>query len=918
MGTLLAAAFVVLGLLAPLPSSAQDDAAGNQPEQALVAPKLERFVEAPFPSEALEHRVAGEVVLLLTIDPSGAVVDARVESGPGHGLDEAARAAALEFEFEPAYRGDQPITSRIRYRYQFALPRDSVANAESPPKESESPSDTASDTPQGERSKGALTGHVTLPDGDSPAVGSRVTLTGPDGSERVVRTDEGGRFSAEDLAPGRYDIRAQSAGLGTTSLTTEVLAGEETQIALRLEGDDDAAPIEVTVKGQSTGEQLQQSARAVEVVDTEEASKESADMGEVLAREEGIGVRRTGGLGSGTRFSLNGLTDKQIRFFLDGIPLEFAGYPGGIASVPVNLVERIDIYKGVVPVHLGADALGGAVELVTTDTPEDGGLRASYQFGSFNTHRTALSGHFVTDSGLYARADGFFDYATNDYDVDVEYTDVDNQLSTQTVPRFHDAYRSAGGGLEVGLTDQDWAERLSLRLFGSDLSRELQHDSVMSLPFGEAVWEQSVVGGYTRYEHRPTPSTHVNLATGYNFTTSALDDVTECRWNWYGQCVRRRDEPGEIGEPPSDRTIWEHAAFARLNGTWNLANAHTVRLSAAPTFVTRTGEERTRVDNGERDPLSAQRDLFSFVAGLEYQADLIDKRLQNIAFVKDYLQLAYSEEVIETGAFVDRDRVTHQLGVGDSLRYRLNDWSWVKASYEWATRLPTAGEIFGDSLFIGHNLDLRPERSHNVNLEYALDGVDSPVGTWRGQVTGFYRHVDDQIELQGNNDEFTYNNVTTARALGVETAAGWTAPGGVAALDGNLTYVDLRNISEQGAFAAYAGDRIPNRPYLFANGAARASTDDVVLQGDTVSLAWRTRYVHWFYRGWESVGLKSSKQFIPTQLQHGVTVTHSVDTGERVLTTTFEVQNLTDAKLYDFFGVQRPGRAFYVKTTLDF
>jgi hypothetical protein len=34
-------------------------------------------------------------------------------------------------------------------------------------------------------------------------------------------------------------------------------------------------------------------------------------------------------------------------------------------------------------------------------------------------------------------------------------------------------------------------------------------------------------------------------------------------------------------------------------------------------------------------------------------------------------------------------------------------------------------------------------------------------------------------------------------------------------------------------------------------------------------------------------------------------------------TLTFEVDNLTDAKVFDNFGVQRPGRAFYLKLTGD-
>ena len=44
--------------------------------------------------------------------------------------------------------------------------------------------------------------------------------------------------------------------------------------------------------------------------------------------------------------------------------------PFGIANVPVNLIERVEIYRGVVPIRFGADALGGAVNLVS-DQPAD-------------------------------------------------------------------------------------------------------------------------------------------------------------------------------------------------------------------------------------------------------------------------------------------------------------------------------------------------------------------------------------------------------------------------------------------------------------------------------------------------------------------------------------------------------------------
>ena len=74
------------------------------------------------------------------------------------------------------------------------------------------------------------------------------------------------------------------------------------------------------------------------------------------------------------------------------------------------------------------------------------------------------------------------------------------------------------------------------------------------------------------------------------------------------------------------------------------------------------------------------------------------------------------------------------------------------------------------------------------------------------------------------------------------------------------------------------------------------------------------RYVHPFYRGWESQGLREFKQVVPAQLTHGIGISYTLRK-PTPLTATLEIQNLTDARVYDVFGSQRPGRAFSFKVT---
>jgi TonB family protein len=878
------------------PAHAPDDAGApsDSTPPRVHPPEAIDAVPAEYPAEAMQARLEGTVVLRLSIDAEGTVTEAEVIEPAGHGFDDAARAAALRARYRPARRGDTSVASRILLRVEFRLPQ-------APP-------------------TGTLEGRILLPgSGASGAAGVEVVARTADGATQTARTDEHGRFRFEALAAGACAVTARAPALGQVELQTEVAPGEGARITARLEPSAAEAPIEVTVRGTSEAERRRQSAEAVTVIETEQARRESADMGEVLARTQGVGVRRTGGLGSGTRFSLNGLTDDQVRFFLDGVPLELTGYPFGIANVPVNLVERIEIYSGVVPVRFGADALGGAVNLVTDPDVHGMHAAASYEVGSFDTHRLTLGGrHLHEPTGFFTRVSGFFDYAKNDYPIDVEVPDERGRLSPARVYRFHDSYRAVGGNAELGFVERRWAKRLLLRVFATEYDKDYQHNIVMTVPYGGVTYGETATGATLRYEHNLGRGVSVDALGGYAYTRGTFLDVATCVYDWFGRCVRERRQPGETDSRPHDQLYWDHSGFGRLNLAWRVHPQHALRVAIAPTYLTRTGDERRQSDPTARDPLTAERNLLTVVNGLEYERDLFGDRLENIAFVKQYVQVLQSEEPRPGGIFRGRDRDTHRFGVGDGLRHRFTSWLYAKASYEWATRLPRPDEVFGDNAFIIANLELEPETSHNFNLGPTLDLRDTRSGSWRATANGFLRDAEQLIVLLGNDRVQSYQNVYSARSMGVEGALGWTSAREHLVLDANATYQDFRNTSEDGTFGDFAGDRIPNRPHLFGNATARLQFRDVVAPRDEISLTWNTRYVHEYFRGWESVGLVEFKQVIPARAVHGVGLGYLVQSDHARVSTSLEVQNLTDDPVFDFFGVQRPGRAFYAKTTAEF
>ncbi|HEY6461022.1 MAG TPA: energy transducer TonB [Polyangiaceae bacterium] len=96
--------------VAPLPASAVDGRArlvqGGAPE---------------YPASARADGIEGSVGLELVVGVTGGVESARVVRGVGHGLDEAALAAAHRFHFAPATRAGHAVRVRMAWSVEFRL-----------------------------------------------------------------------------------------------------------------------------------------------------------------------------------------------------------------------------------------------------------------------------------------------------------------------------------------------------------------------------------------------------------------------------------------------------------------------------------------------------------------------------------------------------------------------------------------------------------------------------------------------------------------------------------------------------------------------------------------------------------------------------------------------------------------------------
>jgi periplasmic protein TonB len=99
---------------AALPSDGCDEPAAK--------PKPISVPQPGYTDDAQAAAVEGKVRVQLTVDETGKVVDVKLIAGLGHGLDEAALAAARRATFEPALHCGKPTSATFTISMRFKLP----------------------------------------------------------------------------------------------------------------------------------------------------------------------------------------------------------------------------------------------------------------------------------------------------------------------------------------------------------------------------------------------------------------------------------------------------------------------------------------------------------------------------------------------------------------------------------------------------------------------------------------------------------------------------------------------------------------------------------------------------------------------------------------------------------------------------
>lgn len=157
---------------------------------------------------------------------------------------------------------------------------------------------------------------------------------------------------------------------------------------------------------------------AVDVI-TEEELEETGEARVVdfLARQPGISLRSTGGLGSFSGVTIRGVSQNNIAVRVDGIDVADPTGPQvafDFGSLLTSDISRIEILRGSQSAVFGSEAVGGVINITTKRAEKDGlSVSAALEAGSYDTRRASLTlanrgaGHDTAVTLAYTRSDGF-------------------------------------------------------------------------------------------------------------------------------------------------------------------------------------------------------------------------------------------------------------------------------------------------------------------------------------------------------------------------------------------------------------------------------------------------------------------------------------------------------------------------------
>ena len=667
---------------------------------------------------------------------------------------------------------------------------------------------------------------------------------------------------------------------------------------------------DVIVFGKSKAQRHREVPSAITIIDSQELKYKTATLNEILDNAAGIKVAQQGGLGNASRIIIQGMDGKRIGIFINGMPMgnsdEFQ-----FSSIPIDMVDEVEIYKGIIPAWLGGDGLGGAVNIRLKDFKKNH-LEMAFEAASYNTYIGSLQlKHYLGKTSTALHAGATMNYAKNNYSFSSPF-----ELG-RIIHRDHDAYTH--GGFNVGISSQQWwFDQFDLTLSADYYRKEIQ-GGLMNV-------QNNIQHAFTR-----TRSASTSLSLEKSFLKGKLTaqfhsivgfslvnqvDTSHYCYDFIGNRFPSGSGRGEIGAVPNDSHDRHTTVRELLNLTYKIGNNQLVTWTTNYRYGCKMPKDEL-ADSYSRLPTSGYPSrLHSIVSGLTHELKLYGGKFTNELGIKLFNHhsevLPFAEAIMLQDKLKASTNHSTMAGWSEAMALHLlpHNALTLKASVQSTVRMPIAEELFGDGVLLLPSEKLRPERSFNINAGaiWLINAMRYP--QVRIGINSFYMSAKDMIKLMYSSMNMAYDNIGKVRVMGIDMEMEsklnrWLD------LQGNITWQDARDMRKEavgGGENFHYRYRIPNMPYLFGNVGVRLHKDGLLSKSSSSAFASTFGFTKAFSYNWEASN--HNTMLIPARYCWDVAVHHSFNKRCQL---SFEIRNILNRENWAEFRYPMERRTFHLK-----
>jgi len=745
------------------------------------------------------------------------------------------------------------------------------------------------------QNKGVLSGKVLDKSTGEPLINAEIIIKD---LNKGTTTDDKGFYQIHNLPLGSYTVSFYY--LGYQSVSKRINITEQTHLSVSLKEEKQEIG-EMVFTAKTIAHQKKEEAMPVTVIDLSNIRGTVSSVQDILIKTVGVTIRSSGGVGSSSRLSVRGLEGKRIGFFIDELPLSEQTDYIDINDIPVDMIDRIEIYKGVVPARFGGSSLGGAVNIVIREYPEKY-ADLSYGLESFNTHKLqAVFKRNLKEKGLTFGIGGSYTTADNNYTFESPYR------KGLYITRNHDKYQKilVGGSFKA---HKWWFDKVEIEPVVVKTYKEVQG---IEYDIREAHSHSLMTGLATKLtkDHFFLDGLNFDMLNGLVFTKMNFIDKATRRYEWDGASYPTPSRyGGEVGYNfPSDSNDRKFSFVNKTNLEYLINQNHSLNFNTVLSVAKGTPKDELKKQSLGKQ-VNFDSHMLSWVSGLTYDFRTSDDVFLNSLTGRYYLYTMHTQRapLFVPGQY-DVDLNKTSFGINDALRYRFSPTFMGKLSVGHDVRIPTENELLGDGIAIVPSGDLLPERNTNINVGCLLDLVGKHPSNAQIELNLFYMHLKDMIRYTAGLIGAQYQNFGEMRTMGIEFEAKADVLPSLYAYV-NTTYQDLRDVRDYEPASTVPNPtkdkRMPNIPYLMSNMGLEFHRENLFGgTGQNTRIFLDYAFVEEYYYDFEMT--KRDKRRIPRSITFDWGFEHSFFNNKFFISG--KIRNLTNQKVVTEFNKPLPG-----------